>query len=87
MITQSVVLVDDDVLMARTAVRKYLTKLRNNYRAALRNGGREHYAGTHLRRFDDYLDLYERLGGDPDDIADPEITSHTTTHGPGEGPR
>ena len=67
----SVVLADDEVLMARTAVRKYLQKLRNNHRANLRRG-RDHFAETQLRRFDDYLDLYERLGGDPDEIADPQ---------------
>lgn len=70
-VEQTVVLVDDEVLMARTAVRKYLTKIRTNYRNDLRKGQR-HFAGTELRRFDDYLDLYERLGGDPDEVRDIE---------------
>lgn len=70
----SVILLDDEVLMARTAVRKYLTKMRNNYRNDLRKSGRGHFAMTKLKRFDDYLDLYERLGGNPDDIPDPDQT-------------
>jgi hypothetical protein len=71
-IDEAVVLTGDEVLLARTAVRKYLQKLRNNYRNCLRRGDREHFAATNLRRFDDYLDLYALLGGNPDDVADPE---------------
>lgn len=65
-------LVDDEVRMARTAVRKYLTKMRNNYRADVRRSGRDHFAESKLRRFDDYLDLYALLGGNPEDVCDPE---------------
>ncbi len=71
---ESAVLVGDEVLMARTAVRKYLQKLRNNYRGDLRRDSRTHFAAHKLRRFDDYLDLYELLGGNPDDVNDPEET-------------
>lgn len=72
-VTESVILVEREVLLARTAVRKYLTKIRNNYLNDLRRGERAaHFAATELRRFDEYLDLYERLGGDPADVIDPE---------------
>ena len=69
---QAVVLTGDEVLLAMTAVRRYLTKTRHNYRKNLRHEGREHYAETELRRFDDLLDLYEHLGGNADDVTDPE---------------
>lgn len=67
----SVVLVGDEVLRARAAVRKYLAKVRHSYRSNRRQGA-AHYAASDLRRFDDYLDLYELLGGNPDEITDPQ---------------
>ena len=82
----SAVLIDDEVLMARTAVRRYLAKMRTSHRREIRQG-KTHFAETHLRKFDDYLDLYERLGGDPDEIRDPESieTGEGVGTGAGEG--
>lgn len=70
-VSLSVILVDDEVLRARAAVRKQLTKIRTDYRNDLRRG-KGHFAATKLERFDAYLDLYERLGGDPAEVIDPE---------------
>lgn len=70
-VESTVVLVDEEVAMAKNAVKRHLTRIRSAYRRELRNGN-GHYAGHSLRRFDAYLDLYERLGGDPDEVRDIE---------------
>lgn len=67
----TVVLVDEEVFLARSAVRKKLVELRKKYVQDHRRG-RPQYAEAKLRGFDAYLDLYERLGGDPDEVRDPE---------------
>jgi Na+/phosphate symporter len=65
--TETVILVDDEVQRVRVAVRNYLQKLRGDHHNRLRRG-----KPTSMTRFDTYLDLYERLGGDADEIRDPE---------------
>ena len=70
-VESTVVLVDEEVAMAKNAVKRHLTRIRSAYRREVR-AGRPHYAASTLRRFDAYLDLYERLGGDPDEVRDIE---------------
>ena len=64
-----VILDEDEAAIAAVAVRMYLANLRATYRTNVRKG-LEIYARRCVEKFDDALDLYERLGGDPDQVLD-----------------
>jgi hypothetical protein len=68
-VNMAVILTEDEAGMAKVAVRYYLGKVRKSYRQDVAKGLME-YARIKEERFENALDLYERLGGDPDQVLD-----------------
>lgn len=64
-----VILDEGETVVAKISVRMYLGNLRGAYRRNVRRGETEHAARC-VEKFDRALDLYERLGGDPDQVPD-----------------
>lgn len=72
-VVDTVVLTDGEVELARHAMRGWLGRIRLDYRRNVRRGDERH-AQFCAEKFDTALDLYERLGGDPDRVVDIEDT-------------
>lgn len=66
-----ITLTGPEVAAARRAVRLLALRYHMNYCQNARKG-KAAQAARNLERFDEALDLYERLGGDSDTIRDPE---------------
>ncbi len=64
-----VILDADEIHIAAVSVRMYLANLRSTYRRNV-DRGLEFYAERCVEKFDNALDLYERLGGDPAQVLD-----------------
>lgn len=64
-----VILDADEIHIAAISVRMYLANLRGTYRRDV-NRGLDVYADRCVEKFDRALELYERLGGDPDLVLD-----------------
>ena len=68
---EQIILTGDEIEIAQRAVRLLLLRCHMNYRQNARKG-RATQAARNLEKFDDALDLFQRLGGDPDSVLDPE---------------
>lgn len=70
-VVEVVILDEDEAHIAAVSVRTYLADLRGKYRRN-RARGLDYYADRCVEKFDNALDLYERLGGDPAEVLDIE---------------
>lgn len=68
-VVQIVILDEGEALMAAIAIRTYLADIRAAYRRNVKRN-QTAYAELAVAKFDRYLDLYERLGSDPDEVLD-----------------
>lgn len=68
-VTDVAILDEDEMGMAAVAVRVYLADIRASYRRNLRKN-QDGYADNCVEKFDRFLALYERLGGNPDEVRD-----------------
>lgn len=64
-----VILDEQETRIAAVAVRAYLGDMRATYRRNISKGEQAH-ADRCIEKFDRALELYERLGGDPDAVRD-----------------